>query len=169
MKKSATGSLQVEMDIDEYPFCPRDRAPGFLARFVRRTLADWPAQNQTLGQIFVHNYLFLGPPPNVTRLPLVVDRFLNRTRNRWNKNKKPIFLSEAADQPSVHGYALAANFSNHHGPENVIRMNHYHGARHYRSKTVRVSEIDMTEDRGMSVASSALTLCRTIGCATGCC
>ena len=172
---------QTATDIDEYPYCPSDTGPGFLNRLVHRVLASWEAgitgkrKRKTkargkLGQIYMQNFLFLGPPPNLAKHPILVDQFWNRTNKVWNRNVKPILLAKGVRRTKVHWNFLLEGYESYYVPTNIVRLNHYQGARYDFDHTydAKLKRTIMVEDRGMSTVVSMLERCRA-RCTVGCC
>ena len=118
----------------------------------------------------MQNFLFLGPPPNVTQHPILVDQFWNRTNKAWNINCKPIFLVQAVHRIMIHRNFLFDDYASYEAPKNIVRMNHYQGARYdfVHTYDTKLNRTIMVEDRGMSTAVSILRRCRA-WCTFGCC
>ena len=156
---------QTAIDIDEYPYSSLDRAPGFLRRVVRKVARE---QGPNVGQMFMKNYLFLGEPLNARQHPLLIERLWWRTKEAWDyTTRKPIYLSRAVHRANVHDNRLRPGFGRYFPDVQLLRMNHYHGARH---KTLSKEAIQkMTrKDLGMTTAVSAMRLCLD-ACYLGCC
>ena len=115
---------QSSIDIDEYPFCPNDTESNFMKRFIE----TFSAQNAGLSQLTMQNYLFLGKPLNDSKHPLLIDRIWRRTKEPANNLVKPIYKPKHVSDAAVHHHNLW------HGksadvPDDIIRLNHYWGAR----------------------------------------
>jgi hypothetical protein len=113
-------SWQISIDIDEYPFSPADRTPGFLYRFVKR----FSESNPRASEITMENFLFLGKPLNKE---LMIERLLRRTPKPSNTLVKPIYQPKNA-RPGMHHTHLTSGKS-FKAPIQELRMNHYWGAR----------------------------------------
>ena len=111
---------QTAIDIDEYPFSPKDTSPGFLYRFVQGFGSSQPQ----ISEITMQNYIFLGKP---LEKELLMDRLLRRTPKPANQLVKPIYKPENV-QAQVHHNVLrkGRSISAHTGH---LRLNHYWGAR----------------------------------------
>ena len=115
---------QTAIDIDEYPFSPKDTKPGFLRRFIK----TFSRKYRKVSEISMENFLFLGKPLNDSQHPYLIDRIVRRTHRPANNLVKPIYQPSKIRAASVHhnvvgeGQVLKA-------PTNQLRMNHYWGAR----------------------------------------
>ena len=110
---------QVAIDIDEYPFSPVDRDPGFLSRYVRKFDAE------QVSEICMQNYLFLGWP--LWERELLIDRLWRRTPKRSNQLVKPIYRTANVRAQVHHNHPLKGRSMD--APDAELRLNHYWGAR----------------------------------------
>jgi hypothetical protein len=111
---------QAAIDIDEYPFAPRDTAPGFLYRYVR----DFSDYHPQVSEITMQNYLYLGKP---LEKELMIERLMRRTHRPANPLVKPIYKPSNV-RAQVHHNGLRKGRSMN-APSAELRMNHYWGAR----------------------------------------
>ena len=111
---------QAAIDIDEYPFSPKDTNPGFLYRY----LEDFSTYHREVSEISMQNFLFLGKP---LEKELMIERLFRRTPEPSNPLVKPIYKPKNV-HASVHHNSLRRGTSLK-APEGELRMNHYWGAR----------------------------------------
>ncbi len=111
---------QAAIDIDEYPFSPRDTAPGFLYRYMK----DYSNFHPDISELTMHNFLYLGKP---LEKELMIERLLRRTPNPANPLVKPIYKSSNVRAQVHHNGLLSGRSMN--APSAELRMNHYWGAR----------------------------------------
>ena len=123
-KWGSQSTWQSSIDIDEYPFCPQDTKPNFLQRFI----ANFSAERPDISQITMQNFLFLGKPLNDEEHPLLIDRLKRRTHGPANLLVKPIYRTSHVSKTGVHHHDLRNGISKD-ADQNMIRLNHYWGAR----------------------------------------
>lgn len=111
---------QAAIDIDEYPFSPRDTEPGFLTRFVKQ----FSEKNPHVSEITMQNYLFLGKP---LERELLFERLWRRTKGPANPLVKPIYRPVNVRAQVHHNYLKTGRSMN--APDHELRLNHYWGAR----------------------------------------
>ena len=116
---------QASIDIDEYPFCPQDTKPNFMQRFI----ANFSKQRPDVSQITKQNFLFLGKPLSDKHHPLLIDRLKRKTRTASNGLVKPIYKPSHVRKSGVHHHQLLRNGITVGANKNMIRLNHYWGAR----------------------------------------
>ena len=131
---------QAAIDIDEYPFSPRDLEENFMSRF----LDEYSRNNPDVSEITMQNYLFLGKPINDAKEPLLIARIRRRTHQPANQLVKPIYKPDAISWAQVHHNGVRSG-SSQDSPAEMLRMNHYWGARlqDWGDDTPKV--LDMTE------------------------
>eukprot|EP00118_Oscarella_pearsei_P007775 m.38915 g.38915 ORF g.38915 m.38915 type:complete len:353 (+) comp32642_c0_seq1:30-1088(+) len=112
---------QTAIDIDEYPFSPVDREPGFLERYVRR----FGEKHPDASEICMQNYLFLGKP--LWEREMLIDRMWRRTPKRSNRLVKPTYKPANVHAQVHHNYVQKGYSMD--APDNQLRLNHYWGAR----------------------------------------
>ena len=106
----------LAMDIDEYPFVPRDKEPNFLRRLMnRRTEAEYTFENT----------VFSGDPLKKLWLPM---RMLQRFPRPMNNLCKPIYMPSRVRAAKVHHNILRGGRSIAFS-DRTARMNHYWGGR----------------------------------------
>ena len=115
---------QAAIDMDEYPFSPTDQQPNF----VQRQVAGFSKTTPTASELTMQNFLFLGKPLDSNKHPLLIDRLWRRTHGPANALVKPIYKPRHVSSARVHHNALSKGRSVNF-PVNVLRMNHYWGAR----------------------------------------
>lgn len=115
---------QAAIDIDEYPFSPRDQQP----KFVQRKVASFSEAMPTASELTMQNFLFLGKPLDSNEHPLLIDRLWRRTHTRANALVKPIYKPSHVARATVHHNALSKGRSVNF-PVSELRLNHYWGAR----------------------------------------
>ena len=115
---------QAAIDIDEYPFSPKDRQPKFVQRAVARLSRKKPSASE----FSMRNFLFLGKPLDSEEHPLLIDRLRRRTHGPANFLVKPIYKPSHVMSANAHHNILSKGRSIHF-PVNQLRMNHYWGAR----------------------------------------
>ena len=115
---------QAAIDIDEYPFSPTDQQP----KFVQRQVAGFSKTMSTASELTMQNFLFLGKPLDSNEHPLLIDRLWRRTHGPANLLVKPIYKPSHVSSATVHHNALSKGRSVDF-PVNMLRMNHYWGAR----------------------------------------
>ena len=115
---------QAAIDIDEYPFSPRDTNENFMARF----LGEYSRNNPDVSEITMKNYLFLGKPIDDASEPLLIARIRRRTHRPANPLVKPIYKPKDIAWAQVHHNGVRSG-SSMDSPEELLRMNHYWGAR----------------------------------------
>ena len=115
---------QAAIDIDEYPFSPTDQQP----KFVQRQVAGFSKTMPTASELTMQNFLFLGKPLDSNEHPLLIDRLWRRTHGPANLLVKPIYKPSHVSSATVHHNALSKGRSVNF-PVNMLRMNHYWGAR----------------------------------------
>lgn len=131
---------QAAIDIDEYPFSPRDLDENFMSRF----LDEFSRNNPDVSEITMKNYLFLGKPIDDAIEPFLVARIRRRTGKPANPLVKPIYKPAAIAWAQVHHNGMKTG-SNMDSPQQMLRMNHYWGARlqNWGDDTPKI--LDMTE------------------------
>ena len=112
---------QAAIDIDEYPFSPRDQSPGFLSRYMKQYEKTYP----DVSELSMQNFLFLGKPLNKE---LMIERVMRRTPQRSNVLSKPIYRTANIHSASVHHNSIQRGRSAN-APQRELRLNHYWGAR----------------------------------------
>lgn len=115
---------QAAIDIDEYPFSPKDNQPFFAQRAVEQFSKKHPAASE----LTMQNFLFLGKPLDDNKRPMLMDRIWRRTHGPANALVKPIYRPLKVSHASVHHNALAQGHSVDFEVD-LLRMNHYWGAR----------------------------------------
>ena len=115
---------QAAIDIDEYPFSPKDQQPLFAERAVARVSESTPHASE----LTMENFLFLGKPLDGSKHPLLIDRIWRRTHGPANPLVKPIYKPGHVSRAKVHHNALARGMSRNF-PVDHLRLNHYWGAR----------------------------------------
>ena len=115
---------QAAIDMDEYPFSPKDQKPLFAQRAVAQLSEKFPDASE----LTMQNFLFLGKPLDDSKHPLLIDRIWRRTHGPANALVKPIYRPRNINRAIVHHNALARGTSRNF-PANELRMNHYWGAR----------------------------------------
>ena len=131
---------QAAIDIDEYPFSPRDLDENFMSRF----LDEYSRNNPDVSEITMKNYLFLGKPIDDAIEAFLISRIRRRTHTPANPLVKPIYKPAAIAWAQVHHNGVRSG-SSQNSPEQMLRMNHYWGARlqNWGDDTPKV--LDMTE------------------------
>ena len=115
---------RTAIDIDEYPFSPQDTKQGFIKRFI----LSFSAMKQDVSEISMQNFLFLGKPVDDKTHPILIDRFWRRTRHSSNELVKPIYQPVNVVGAGVHHNSLGTG-DNRVASEQLLRLNHYWGAR----------------------------------------
>lgn len=115
---------QAAIDIDEYPFSPRDLNENFMTRF----LEEYSKNSADVSEITMQNYLFLGKPMDDEIEPLLIARIRRRTPKPANPLVKPIYKPAAIASAQVHHNGVKSGHSRD-SPDMMLRMNHYWGAR----------------------------------------
>ena len=88
-EKKKSSQYEIILDIDEYPFMPKDTKEGFLLRFARHALQN---EDQTLLQTI----FFVGK--NETTHPYRVMRYYHREQNVINVGRtKPLYKPNMVD------------------------------------------------------------------------
>ena len=136
---------QTAIDIDEYPFSPKDQKPGFMTRFIKY----FAKQHPEVSEITMQNYLFLGKPLNDKEQPFLFGRLWRRTRKPGNYLVKPVYKPADIIYAIVHHNALREGVSSRDAPDKLIRLNHYWGARlqgwgEDTPSIIRMTEVDMS-------------------------
>ena len=130
-------------DIDEYPFAPQDREPGFLLRFM--TSKPWSKNNDDVRQILLQ-CMFFGQ--NNQRLNgsnvLLINAYHYRMPETegWKVRTKPLFRPDSVQQTSpniVHEMLMVQGETLDISPS-VLRMNHYWGYRLQKEKNELVHD-----------------------------
>ena len=131
---------QAAIDIDEYPFSPRDLEENFMSRFLH----EFSKNNPDVSEITMPNFLFLGKPIDDEKEPLLIARIRRRTHRPANPLVKPIYKPDAISWAQVHHNGMKTG-SSRDSPVQMLRMNHYWGARlqDWGDDTPKV--LDMTE------------------------
>lgn len=111
---------QAAIDIDEYPFSPKDTTPGFLRHYVK----DFSDYHPRVSEITMQNYLFLGKP---LEKELMIERLFRRTHKPANPLVKPIYKPSHVHAQVHHNGVIKGSSMN--SPSSELRMNHYWGAR----------------------------------------
>ncbi|XP_033641611.1 uncharacterized protein LOC117301692 [Asterias rubens] len=157
---------QTAIDIDEYPFAPNDKSPGFLTRYLK--MISYKKGPRT-SEISMQNYLYLGKHLSGVEHPLLIDRLWRRTIKVANNLVKPIYQPLGVQSANVHHNTLRRGHHVYVPDSKKLRMNHYWGARlqNWGEDTPKILNLT-TEDRGMERAVAAMTPC-VIGCPSGCC
>ena len=128
---------QVAIDIDEYPFSPFDREPGFMTRYLltidlQQAYINARAKRPhgIVVEVSMENYLFLGAPNPATEKH-IFGRYWRRNREPMNNLVKPVFRPDPnLLQSDVHRNILArGNSQRTRAMPEELRMNHYWGAR----------------------------------------
>ena len=115
---------QSAIDIDEYPFSPTDQQPMFVQRAVKQFSEKVPQASE----LTMQNFLFLGKPLDDSKHPLLIDRIRRRTHGPANALVKPVYKPAHVRQAAIHHNHLAMGTSKNF-PEDLLRLNHYWGAR----------------------------------------
>ena len=117
----------------------------------------------------MQNYLYLGKPLNDSEHLLIFDRMWRRTITAGNTLVKPIYRPKQVSSANVHHNVLRRGFDSYVPGANLLRMNHYWGARlqHWGEDTPEILN-KTVEDLGMREAVAALTPC-VHRCPVGCC
>ncbi|XP_022079720.1 uncharacterized protein LOC110973325 [Acanthaster planci] len=151
-------SWQLGVDMDEYPFLPADREPGFLARYLREFDTSSPTA-ASISELSMQNFLYLGKPLDVAKHPILIDRIWRRTKEPANHLVKPVYRPAAVRWPDIHHNSLKYG-TRKILPETDLRMNHYWGARlqNWGEDTQEVLEMTM-EDRSMEPIVTNLYKC----------
>ena len=149
---------QASIDIDEYPFCPKDTKPNFMRRFI----TQFSIQRPDASQITMQNFLFLGKPLSDNEHPLLIDRLKRRTPRPSNALVKPIYKTMQVTQTHVHHHDLRKGKSVD-ADRNQIRLNHYWGARlqNWGEDTPEILD-KTTEDNTMQEIVETLLSCDRI-------
>ena len=131
---------QAAIDIDEYPFSPQDTNENFMTRFLN----EYSKNNPGVSEITMKNYLFLGKPIDDAIEPFLFARIKRRTHKNANPLVKPIYKPQAIGWAQVHHNGIKTGYSEN-SPEQLLRMNHYWGARlqNWGDDTPKV--LDMTQ------------------------
>lgn len=111
---------QAAIDIDEYPFSPKDTSAGFLYRYIK----DFSDYHPQISEITMQNYLYLGKPLNKE---LMIERLFRRTHQPANPLVKPIYKPSCVRAQVHHNMVQKGRTMN--SPVEELRMNHYWGAR----------------------------------------
>ncbi|KAI6657584.1 hypothetical protein LOD99_327 [Oopsacas minuta] len=112
---------QMALDVDEYPYSPIDKDPGFLTRFISK----FEQLNPGITEITLSNYLVLGEPD--IEKDWFIERIFRETKKEANNLVKPIYRPKYV-RARLHrnivlsGYSVKAN-------EDEIRFKHYWSAR----------------------------------------
>jgi len=112
---------QAAIDIDEYPFSPRDTSPGFLYRYMK----DYSPLHPDVSELTLQNFLYLGKP--LEKEELMIERLLRRTPKPGTDLVKPIYKPKNVRANVHHNGILTGRSMN--APSEELRMNHYWGAR----------------------------------------
>ena len=112
---------QAAIDIDEYPFSPKDQSPGFLSRYMKQYEKTHPG----VSELSMQNFLFLGKPLNKE---LMIERVMRRTPQQSNILSKPIYKPCNIGSVSIHHNSIRTGHTAN-APVGELRMNHYWGAR----------------------------------------
>ena len=146
---------QTAIDIDEYPFSPKDQKPGFMTRFIK----SFAKQHPEVSEITMQNYLFLGKPLNDKEQPFLFGRLWRRTRKPGNYLVKPVYKPAHVISAQVHHNALGQG-QTLDAPDEQFRMNHYWGARlqNWGEDTAEIINIT-EEDRSMETILREITSC----------
>lgn len=115
---------QAAIDMDEYPFSPTDQKPFFASKAVKRFSENAPGASE----LTMLNFLFLGKPLDGDKHPFLIDRIWRRTHGPANALVKPIYKPPDVSRAIVHHNFLARGMSMNF-PRELLRMNHYWGAR----------------------------------------
>ncbi|XP_038076243.1 uncharacterized protein LOC119744399 [Patiria miniata] len=151
-------SWQLGVDMDEYPFVPADREPGFLARYLRAFDSSSPTA-ASISELSMPNYLYLGKPLDVKKHPLLIDRIWRRSKKPANHLVKPVYRPAAIRHPDIHHNSLKYGTSKTL-PDNGLRMNHYWGSRLQNWGDDTKEVLDMTvDDRSMEPVIASLYKC----------
>lgn len=111
---------QAAIDIDEYPFSPKDTSPGFLYRYLK----DYSKFHPSVSELSMQNFLFLGKPLDKE---LMIERLFRRTHGPSNTLVKPVYKPNKV-VAGIHHNGLKSG-SSVNAPYLELRMNHYWGAR----------------------------------------
>ena len=111
---------QTAIDIDEYPFSPADRSPGFLSRYIRQLSES----HRRVSEVAMENFLFLGSP---LQKELMIQRLNRRTPKPANDLVKPIYRPQNVSA-QVHHNSIYQGITVE-APAEELRINHYWGAR----------------------------------------
>lgn len=117
---SQESQWQAAIDIDEYPFSPKDTSPGFLYRYMK----DYSIFHHDISEVTMQNYLFLGKPLDKE---LLIERLFRRTPKPANPLVKPIYELKHV-RAGVHHNTLKKGMTRN-APAEELRLNHYWGAR----------------------------------------
>ena len=112
---------QMAFDIDEYPYSPVDKDPGFLPRF----LSEFKQQHKELSEITLSNYLVLGKRD--LSKSWFIEQIFRETNKEANKLVKPIYIPKHVKAQLHHNNRILGSSKN--APANKIRFKHYWGGR----------------------------------------
>ena len=144
---------QAAIDIDEYPFSPKDTDPGFMHRFVKK----YSKKHSDVSEITMQNYIYLGEK-NKSR-ELLMDRLWRHTHGPHNNLVKPIYKPGAIRGAQIHHNYLYSG-KTRDAPDNELRFNHYWGARLQNWGPDTEEIIAMTEeDLGVKPIVAAFKAC----------
>ena len=113
---------QAAIDIDEYPFSPKDTDPGFMHRFVKK----YSKKHSDVSEITMQNYLYLGEKNKSKEL--LIEQLWRHTHGPSNSLVKPIYKPDTIKRAQVHHNKRHSGRSRT-APNNELRFNHYWGAR----------------------------------------
>ena len=116
---------QAAIDIDEYPFSPTDQKP----KFVQRAITRFSNQVPSASELTMQNFLFLGKPLDSNEHPLLIDRLWRRTHSPANALVKPIYKPSHVRRAVVPHHNALSKGRSINFPVDLLRLNHYWGAR----------------------------------------
>ena len=114
----------TSIDMDEYPFCPKDFHPKFLSNYLKRKESD--EEFSSVSQVLMENFLMLGQGDR--KRTMVIERINRITKKIANKLTKPIFKSSDTSDIGIHTHYFKTGRSIHANIDELIML-HYWGAR----------------------------------------
>lgn len=115
-----SSDFQINFDMDEYPFAPDDRDPGFLLR----VLGGLAKADTAVSEFSFANFLFLGKWKDFDH---IVERVQRRTPTAASKLAKPIF--RPGNVAAAMHHTRIKTGTRFDVPPALMRMNHYWGSR----------------------------------------
>ena len=113
---------QLAIDMDEYPWSPRDNNEGFVVRYVHNMTGRI---GNSLTEISMANYLMLGVGDR--ERDMVIDRINRMTPRPANVLVKPIYRPQRVRANVHHNHIISGRPIN--ANNNELRMLHYWGSR----------------------------------------
>ena len=145
---------QTAIDIDEYPFSPKDPHPGFFLRYMKQ----YEKAHPDVTELSMQNFLFLGKP---LKKELLIERMKRRTRRKSNVLSKPVYKPLNIYKASIHHNDIqTGNPAN--APVKELRLNHYWGARlqNWGEDTEEILQMTVPDD-SMEPIIEAFKKCET--------